>query len=198
LIEFGAHAVGKTRRLAGEGNDGKGVPSDEPDGSFAGLPAANSRPDASAIAGRSGPDASGATGRVAKTAAEAGAPAGEPAEAPAGARWPAGTSRDRRRLLPSGMGMRRLSIGPSGGGRSFAARPYAGGEPATGTRAGWTITALGTVPETALVSLVSWGCCAQAGAAPMASTASTRRPAAIADDDMADCPSMVRPDPYKQ
>src|SRR5258708_2148020 len=112
------------------------VPSGEAAGSLAGLPAANSRPDASAIAGRSAPDASGATGRVAKTAVEAGAPAGGAEEAPAGAGWLARPSRDRRRLLPSGMGMRWLSIGPSGGGRRFAARSDAGGEPATGTRAG--------------------------------------------------------------
>ena len=115
--------------------------------------------------------------------AEPGALGGGPGEALGSAGWPERPSRGRRRLLPSGMGMRRLSIGPSGGGRRFAARSKASGEPATGTRAGCTITAAGW--------FASCGACAQAvGAAPMASTATAIRPKAATDRGIVECPSM--------
>jgi hypothetical protein len=87
------------------------------------------------------------------------------------------------RKLPSGIGMRRLSIGPGGGGRRLAARSAAWGDPGTGTRAGRTTTTPG--------SFDCCACCAMAGVAPMISATTAARPLATADDDMTDYPCLV-------
>src|ERR671912_1466337 len=99
-----------------------------------------------------------AVGVVAASVAAGGGVAGTVTEGAAGADGPAGTF------------TRRLSIGPGGGAGRFALRSYVPGAPATGTRAGCTMTS-----------------CAKAGAAPRTSVASARLRTATEDDGITNC-----------